>query len=111
MPREVEPATSGHARMFVSLSGVAADDEGLVSPGTVSGVPMLTLVAGEGIAADDLAWLSLAEAAERALLLPALSTPCASRMVEMAAACRSAAGQPPPHERSAPAFVPGRAPA
>lgn len=56
----------------------------------------LSVIRGEGMCADDAAWASIADAAERALKLPGLTRRARLDVEEMAAACRAAAGQHPP---------------
>lgn len=57
--------------------------------------PRLTALAGEGMTADDAAWATLADAAERALTLPGLSASCATKLGRVMVAGDRAAGLPP----------------
>lgn len=56
--------------------------------------PILTLHTGEGMTADEAAWSLIADAAERALILPGLSDAGAAAMIRVVNAARSAAGLP-----------------
>ncbi len=54
--------------------------------------PILAILDGEGMTADDAAWASIADAVEQALTLPDLSDACAADLRQAWAACRRAAG-------------------
>ena len=54
--------------------------------------PILNVLDGESMSADDAAWASIADAAEAALTLPGLSPACALELERAWAACRRAAG-------------------
>ena len=57
--------------------------------------PTLTALDGSGMSADDAAWASIADAAQRALTLPGLSAACAAKLARVMAAGDRAAGLPP----------------
>ncbi|MCU1677918.1 MAG: hypothetical protein JWM93_2676 [Frankiales bacterium] len=99
------PSAEPRARFTVPAS-MATEDGGLVQrPGdevaAASEVPymqqrpILNVVHGVGMSADDAAWASLADAATTALKLPGLSPACRSDLDEMTEACLRAAGLPP----------------
>ncbi len=57
--------------------------------------PLLAVLDGQGMSADDAAWASIADAAERALMLPGLSASCAAKLERVMAAGDSASGRQP----------------
>lgn len=83
----------------------AADSEGLAeAPGDTAAEapevptsmqhPLLKVLPGDGMSADDAAWATMAEAADRVLMLPGLSHASVRDLVELWSACRGAAGLP-----------------
>lgn len=69
----------------------------------------MTLLAGEGMGADDAAWLSIAEAAAQALTLPGLSAASFSELQALHGAALRCARQPP--QRCQPAWSAQSSPA
>lgn len=57
--------------------------------------PLLAVLNGEGMSADDAAWAMIADAAAAALTLPGLTHQCHLDLHEMVEACSLAAGLPP----------------
>jgi hypothetical protein len=59
----------------------------------------LRIIDGDGMSADDAAWLSIAEEAERVVMRPGLSQVGVCEMELLREACLRAAGLPPSQRR------------
>jgi hypothetical protein len=56
--------------------------------------PLMTVLEGQGLSADDAAWSMVADAAEVGLTLPDLSPASRADLTDLWVACRRAAGLP-----------------
>lgn len=61
---------------------------------------MLTVIAGDGLTANDAAWAVIVDVAERALMLPGVSAECASGLRRFQAASLRCAGLPARHDHA-----------